>query len=51
MGAELKATFCVARGSEAFLSAHLGDLDSEAAYRAFRSDLVLMLAMLAIEPK
>ena len=49
VGAELKATFCVARGHEAFLSAHLGDLDSEPAYRAFRSDLALVLAMLAVE--
>ena len=32
VGAELKSTFCVARDSEAFLSPHLGDLDSEAAY-------------------
>ncbi len=50
-GAELKATFCVARGNEAFLSAHLGDLDSEPAYRAFRSDLELVLAMLAVRPE
>ena len=42
-GAELKSTFCVARGSEAFLSAHLGDLDSETAYRAFCADLELYL--------
>ncbi len=48
-GAELKATFCVARGREAFLSAHLGDLDSEAAHRAFHSDLELVLGMLSIE--
>jgi hydrogenase maturation protein HypF len=50
-GAELKSTFCVARGREAFLSAHLGDLDSEAAYRAFRSDLRLYLEMLRLEPE
>ena len=50
-GAELKATFCVARGGEAFLSAHLGDLDTEAAYRAFRTDLELYLAMLGVEPE
>ncbi len=50
-GAELKSTFAVAQGGEAFLSAHLGDLDSEAAYRAFRSDLELYLAMLAVEPE
>ena len=45
-GAELKSTFCVARGAEAFLSPHLGDLDSELAYRAFLGDLELYLAML-----
>ncbi len=50
VGAELKSTFCVTRGREAFLSPHLGDLDSEAAYTAFRSDLALYLAMLAVEP-
>ena len=50
-GAELKSTFCVARGDEAFLSAHLGDLESELAYRAFRMDLGLYLAMLGVEPE
>ena len=50
-GAELKSTFCVARGAEAFLSPHLGDLDSEAAYAAFRADLALYLDMLGVEPE
>jgi hydrogenase maturation protein HypF len=50
-GAELKSTFCVVRGDEAFLSPHLGDLDSELAYRAFRTDLELYLQMLAVEPE
>jgi hydrogenase maturation protein HypF len=50
-GAELKSTFCVARGSEAFLSPHLGDLDTEAAYRAFRADLELYLEMLGVRPE
>ena len=49
-GPELKATFCVARGPEAFVSAHLGDLDSELAYRAFATDLELYLAMLGVRP-
>ncbi len=49
-GAELKSTFCVARGQEAFLSPHLGDLDSEPAYRAFRTDLALYLEMLDVRP-
>jgi hydrogenase maturation protein HypF len=49
-GAQLKSTFCVGRRGEAFLSPHLGDLESEAAYRAFRTDLELYLAMLEVEP-
>ena len=51
VGAELKSTFCVARGAQAFLSPHLGDLDSELAYRAFLTDLDLYLAMLGAEPE
>ena len=50
-GAELKSTFCVVRGAQAFLSPHLGDLDSELAYRAFVTDLELYLAMLGAEPE
>ena len=49
VGGELKATFCVARGNEAFLSPHLGDLDRELAYRAFHADLALYLAMLGVD--
>ena len=48
-GAELKSTFCVTRADEAFLSPHLGDLDSEEAYLAFHADLALYLAMLDVE--
>jgi hydrogenase maturation protein HypF len=51
VGAELKSTFCVARGDQAFLSPHLGDLDSEAAYRAFHTDLELYVAMLDVAPE
>ncbi|MDX6534622.1 MAG: hydrogenase maturation protein HypF [Gaiellales bacterium] len=51
VGAELKSTFCVVRGGDAFLSPHLGDLDSEAAYRAFLTDLELYMAMLGVEPE
>jgi hydrogenase maturation protein HypF len=50
-GPELKATFCVARGGEAFLSPHLGDLDGELAYRAFLADLGLYTAMLGVRPE
>ncbi len=51
VGAMLKSTFCVANGREAFLSAHLGDLDSDAAYRAFVGDLELYLDMLGVRPE
>jgi hydrogenase maturation protein HypF len=50
-GAELKSTFCVATGEGAFLSPHLGDLDSEASYRAFVDDLDLYLDMLDVRPE
>jgi hydrogenase maturation protein HypF len=50
-GGELKATFCVARGDEAFLSPHLGDLDDAEAYRAFQRDLGLFLEMLDVRPE
>jgi hydrogenase maturation protein HypF len=50
-GAELKSTFCVVRGDQAFLSPHLGDLDTELAYSAFRTDLELYLAMLDVRPE
>jgi hydrogenase maturation protein HypF len=50
VGAELKSTFCVARGGEAFVSPHLGDLDTELALRAFATDLELYLAMLGVAP-
>jgi hydrogenase maturation protein HypF len=34
-GGELKSTFALVRGGQAFLSQHLGDLTSESAFRAF----------------
>jgi hydrogenase maturation protein HypF len=49
-GAELKSTFCVVRDDQAFVSPHLGDLDTELAYRAFATDLELYLEMLAVTP-
>jgi hydrogenase maturation protein HypF len=51
VGAELKSTFCVVTGEGAYLSPHLGDLDSEAAYRAFVNDLQLYLDMLDVRPE
>jgi hydrogenase maturation protein HypF len=51
VGAELKNTFCVMRDQEAFLSPHLGDLDTEEAHRAFLTDLGLYLEMLGVRPE
>ena len=50
-GGQLKGTFCVAAGARAWLSPHLGDLDSDAARRAFRRDLALYLDMLGTRPQ
>jgi hydrogenase maturation protein HypF len=50
-GAELKSTFCVARGGDAFLSPHLGDLEGDLALRAFHTDLALYLEMLDVRPE
>ena len=49
-GGELKSTFCVARGEQAFLSPHLGDLESPLARRAFGEDVALYLDMLGVTP-
>jgi hydrogenase maturation protein HypF len=49
-GGELKSTFTLARGDEAFMSPHLGDLDERPAYSAFLDDVELYLAMLDVEP-
>jgi hydrogenase maturation protein HypF len=51
VGANMKSTFCVATPDGAYLSPHLGDLDSEDAYRAFKTDLDVYLAMLGVEPE
>src|SRR5262249_57179577 len=41
VGGQLKATFALGRGRQAFLTHHLGDLDYYEAYRAFVPDLAL----------
>jgi hydrogenase maturation protein HypF len=48
VGAELKSTFAVARARDAYVSPHLGDLDTAEAYDAFRADLALYLDMLDV---
>jgi hydrogenase maturation protein HypF len=41
LGGQLKATFALGRGSQAFVSHHLGDLDDYEAHRAYVKDVEL----------
>lgn len=49
VGGELKSTFCIARGRDAWLSPHMGDLSSLAAFSAFQTDLALYAEMLEVK--
>ena len=51
MGAHLKATVCVTRGREAFVSQHLGDISTAGTVRFYEHTVRRMLAELAVEPE
>lgn len=50
-GAELHGAFCLASGTHAFLSQHIGDLDSEEAMRAYEEALDRYRTLFRIEPE
>ena len=50
-GAELKSTFCVVRGREAFISPASATSTREPAHRAFRADLELYLSRCSAAPR
>jgi hydrogenase maturation protein HypF len=50
-GAELHGAFCLAAGHRAFLSQHIGDLDSEEAMVAYRSSYERYREVFRIEPE
>ncbi len=50
LGAQLKATVTVTRGREAFVSQHVGDLDTPAAVLFLEETLHHMLSILEVEP-
>lgn len=50
MGAELKSTFCLLRGSEAILSQHIGDLKDAATHADYRAALELYRRTFAFAP-
>jgi hydrogenase maturation protein HypF len=50
VGAELQAAFCLAAGTDAFMSPHIGDLDSDEAVASYRESLAHYRRLLRIEP-
>jgi len=50
-GAHLKATLCVTRGREAFVSQHIGDLRTAGTLRFYRETAQQMLTMLGVAPE
>jgi hydrogenase maturation protein HypF len=50
-GAELKSTFCVAKGRRAWLSHHIGDLENWETLRSFREGVKHFERLFAVEPE
>ena len=50
-GGELKNTFCLARGNEAFLSRHIGDLDSPKSLDCYKESMEHLKKVLEIQPE
>jgi hydrogenase maturation protein HypF len=51
VGGQLKATVCVTRGREAFLSAHIGDLGGAPTLRAYEETARRMMTLLGVQPE
>jgi hydrogenase maturation protein HypF len=51
VGGELKNTFCLARGGNAFLSQHIGDLKDYRTHRAFEAEIVEWQRLMRVEPE
>jgi hydrogenase maturation protein HypF len=50
-GAELKSTFCVAKGRRAWVSHHIGDLENWETLRSFREGVEHFERLFAVEPE
>jgi hydrogenase maturation protein HypF len=50
-GADLKSTFCVAKGSRAWVGHHIGDLEHYATHRAFREGIAHFERLFAVRPR
>jgi hydrogenase maturation protein HypF len=51
VGGELKNTFCLTRDKEAFLSAHMGDLENLSSYNAYINSIDHLANLLNIKPE
>ncbi|MCW3033688.1 MAG: (NiFe) hydrogenase maturation protein HypF [Solirubrobacterales bacterium] len=51
LGAELKSTFCLARGGRAWVSHHIGDLENYETLRSFTDGIGHFKQILAVEPE
>jgi hydrogenase maturation protein HypF len=51
LGAELHHAFCLAAGADAFVSPHIGDLDTDEAIEALRTSLAHHRRLLRIDPE
>ena len=51
VGAEMKNTFCLLRGPDAFISQHIGEVDSLEALDYFREALDHLAALFKVEPE
>jgi len=51
LGAELKNTFCVLRGEQAFMGQHIGDMESEGEVEHFEEALAAVLRLFSLEPE
>lgn len=51
VGGELKNTICLTRGTHAFLSQHIGDLENLESYRFFEEAVTHLERILEIEPR
>ncbi len=50
-GAELKNTFCLAKGHHAFLSQHIGDLENAATLRSFTEGITHFRRLFDVDPQ
>jgi hydrogenase maturation protein HypF len=50
-GAELKSTFCLAKGGHAFLSHHIGDLENYETFRSFAEGVEHFRRLFAVDPQ